>query len=106
MAALDAAAKKHAFASFDDFQDVGANIGLVMDGIDPDTKKYVGAEAMLKKQIAEVQADAKTPAADKKQALAELNDALKSVEPLKNAGNADLVLKYYDKLSAAQPQDK
>ena len=106
MAALDAAAKKHAFASFDDFQDVGANIGLVMDGIDPDTKKYVGAEAMLKKQIAEVQADAKMPAADKKQALAELNDALKSVEPLKNAGNADLVLKYYDKLSAAQPQDK
>ena len=64
-----------------------------MDGIDPQTKKYVGADVMLKKQIAEVQADAKMPAADKKQALAELNDALKSIDPVKNPGNIELVLK-------------
>ena len=103
---LDAAAKKHQFASFDDYQDVAANIGLVMDGIDPQSKKYVGAEAMLKKQIAEVQAETKMPAADKKQALAELNEALKSIDPVKNAGNIDLVLKYYDKLAAVEPQQK
>jgi hypothetical protein len=104
LAQLDAAAKKHQFASFEDYQDVAANIGLVIDGVDPQSKKYVGADVMLKKQIAEMQADAKMPAADKKQALAELNDALKSIEPVKNAGNIDLVLKYYDKLAAAQPQ--
>jgi len=103
---LDAAAKKHQFASFEDYQDVAANIGLVMDGVDPQTKKYVGAEVLLKKQIAEVQADAKMPAADKKQALAELNEALKSIDPVKNAGNIDLVLKYYDQLAAAEPQQK
>jgi len=103
---LDAAAKKHQFASFEDYQDVAANIGLVMDGVDPQTKKYVGAEVMLKKQIAEVQADAKMPAADKKQALAELNEELKSTEPVKNAGNIDLVIKNYDKLAAAEPQQK
>jgi hypothetical protein len=103
---LDAAAKKHQFASFEDYQDVAANIGLVMDGVDPQTKKYVGADAMLKKQIAEVQADAKMAAADKKQALAELTEALKSIDPVKNAGNIDLVLKYYDKLAAAEPQQK
>ena len=107
MAQLEAAAKKHQFASFDDYQDVAANIGLVMDGIDPQTKKYVGAEAMLKKQIAETQADTKMPAADKKEALAELNDALKAVAPVQNAGNIDLVLKNYDKLAAAeQPPQK
>ena len=106
LAQLDAAAKKHQFASFQDYQDVAANIGLVMDGVDPQTKKYAGADVMLKKQIAEVQADAKMPAADKKQALAELNEALKSIEPIKNAGNIDLVLKYYDKLAAAEPQQK
>ena len=33
-----------------------------MDGIDPQAKKYVGADVMPKKQIAEVQADAKMPA--------------------------------------------
>ncbi len=103
---LDAAAKKHQFASFEAYQDVAANIGLVMDGIDPLAKKYVGADVMLKKQIAEVQADAKMPAADKKQALAELNEALKSAEPIKNAGNIDLVIKSYDKLAAAEPQQK
>ncbi len=103
---LDAAAKKHQFASFEDYQDVAANIGMVMDGVDPQTKKYVGADVMLKKQIAEVQADAKMPAADKKQALAELNEALKSAEPVKNAGNIDLVIKSYDKLAAAEPQQK
>lgn len=106
LAQLDAAAKKHQFASFEDYQDVAANIGLVMDGVDPQTKKYVGADVILKKQIAEVQADAKMPAADKKQALAELNEALKSIEPIKNAGNIDLVLKDYDKLAAAEPQQK
>ncbi len=106
VARLDAAAKKHQFASFEDYQDVAANIGLVMDGIDPETKKYVGADVMLKKQIAELQADAKMPVADKKQALAELNEALKSIDPVKNAGNIDLVLKYYDKLAAAEPQQK
>jgi hypothetical protein len=103
---LDAAAKKHQFASFEDYQDVAANIGLVMDGIDPQTKKYVGADVMLKTQIAEVQADAKMAAADKKQALAELNEALKSIDPVKNAGNIDLVIKYYDKLAAAEPPQK
>jgi hypothetical protein len=106
LAQLDAAAKKHQFASFEDYQDVAANIGLVMDGVDPQTKKYVGADVVLKKQIAEVQADAKMPAADKKQALAELNEALKSIEPIKNAGNIDLVLKDYDKLVAVEPQQK
>ncbi len=100
---LDAAAKKYQFASFEAFQDVAENIGLVMDGVDPQTKKYVGADVELKKQIAEVQADPKMAAADKKQALAELNEALKAIEPVKNAGNIELVVKYYDKLAAAQP---
>jgi hypothetical protein len=104
LAALDAAAKKNGFASIDEFQDVGANIDLVMDGVDPATKKYVGADVLLKQEIASTQADAKLAPADKKQALAELNEALKSVEPLQNAGNADLVLKYYDKLAASDPQ--
>ena len=74
-----------------------------MDGVDPQTKKYVGADAVLKQQIAEVQADAKMTAADKKQALTELDEALKAIEPVTNAGNIELVIKYYDQLAAAQP---
>jgi hypothetical protein len=33
---------------------VVSNIGIVMSGIDPQTRKYVGAEAVLKEQIAAV----------------------------------------------------
>ncbi|MGD0641282.1 MAG: hypothetical protein ABSC22_11090 [Roseiarcus sp.] len=106
MAQLDAIAKKYKFASFDEFDNVGANIGLVMDGVDPQTKKYVGADVIIKKQIADIQADKKMSAADQKEALAEMNDALKSVEPVTIAANIDLVVKYYDKIVAASPQSQ
>ncbi|MGO4872508.1 MAG: hypothetical protein ACLPGW_18205 [Roseiarcus sp.] len=106
MAELDAIAKKHSFASFDEFDNVGANIGLVMDGVDPQTKKYVGADVIIKKQIADIQADKKMSAADQKEALAEMNDALKSVEPVQIPANIDLVVKYYDKIAAASPQSQ
>ena len=104
MAQLDAVAKKYKFASFDEFETVGANIGMVSDGVDPQTKKYVGADVLLKKQIAEIQADKKMKPAEKKQAIEELNAALKSIEPVKFPGNIDLVVKYYDKIEAAMPQ--
>jgi hypothetical protein len=44
---------------------------------------------------------------DKKEALAELNDALKApVPPIENKGNIDLVAKYYDKLADALGDDQ
>jgi hypothetical protein len=100
-AQLEAVSKKYGFASYDDYNDVVDNIGLVMAGFDSTTKKYVGSEAVIKAQIAEVQADKKMSAKDKKEALDGLNAALKAPEqPIQNKGNIDLVGKYYDKLSA------
>ncbi|MDO9295676.1 hypothetical protein [Bradyrhizobium sp.] len=102
VAQLDAVAKKNGFASYDDYNLVVDNVSLVMAGFDPATKKYVGAEAVIKAQIAQVQADKKMPAKDKKEVLAELNGALKSPGPaIENKGNIDLVTKYYDKLAEA-----
>ncbi len=102
MAQLDAVAKKHGFASFDDYSNVTDNIGMVMSGIDQASKKYVGNEAVLKAQIAQVQADKKMSPKDKKETLADLNDALKNpAPPIQNKGNIDLVVKYYDKLAAS-----
>jgi hypothetical protein len=47
------------------------------------------------------------PAKDKKQALAEMNEALKTPAPaIENKGNIDLVTKYYDKLAAALQDDQ
>src|ERR1700704_1186507 len=54
-AQLDAVAKKNGFASYDEYNSVVDNISLVLGGFDPATKKFVGAEAVLKAQIAQIQ---------------------------------------------------
>ena len=106
-AQLDAVAKKAGFTGYEEYNTVVDNISLVLGGFDPATKKYVGAEAVIKAQIAQIQADKKMPAKDKKEALADLNDALKSPPPaIENKGNIDLVGKYYDKLADALGDDQ
>jgi hypothetical protein len=105
-AQLDAVAKKNGFASYAEYDDVTDNISMVLAGFDPQTKQYVGAEAVLKAQIAALQADKKMPAKQKKQALDDMNAALKTPAPaIENKGNIDLVAKYYDKLSDALGKD-
>jgi hypothetical protein len=102
LAQLEAIAKKNGFASSEDYNNVVDNISLALGGFDPQTKKYVGPEAVIKAQIAQVQADKKMSAKDKKDALADLNEALKSPPPaVENKGNIDLVTKNYDKLMEA-----
>jgi hypothetical protein len=106
-AQIEDVAKKNGFASYDEYSNVVDNISLVLGGFDPATKKYVGSDVVLKAQIAEVQADKKMSAKDKKDALADLNEALKSpAPPVENKGNIDLVAKYYDKLAAALGDDE
>jgi len=106
-AQLEAVAKKNSFASYDEYNNVVDNISIVLAGFDPVTNKYVGSEAVIKAQIALVQADKKMSAKDKKDALADLNQALKAPEPpIANKGNIDLVAKYYDKLAAIMGDDQ
>jgi hypothetical protein len=101
-AQLEAIVKKNGFAGYDEYNTVIDNISLVLGGFDPATKKYVGPEAVAKAQIAQVQADKKMSAKDKKEVLAELDEVLKSPPPaIENKGNIELVAKYYDKLADA-----
>jgi hypothetical protein len=106
-AQLEGVAKKNGFASYEEYNNVIDNISLVLAGFDPAAKKYVGSDAVIKAQIAQVQADKKMPAKDKKEALADLNEALKQPAPtIENKGNIDLVGKYYDKLADAMGNDQ
>jgi len=98
-AQLDALAKKAGFASFDEYETVSANISMVMQGIDPKTKKFGDPKALIQAQIAEVQADKKMKPAEKKQALEELKQSLAEVQPIKNQGNIGLVEKSYDQIA-------
>jgi hypothetical protein len=106
-AQLEGVAKKNGFAGYDEYNSVIDNISIVLAGFDPATKKYVGTDAVIKAQIAQVQADKKMSPKDKKEALADLNVALKAPAPLiENKGNIDLVAKYYDKLADALGDDQ
>ena len=103
MEQLEAVAKKYKFANYAEFDDVDENIGLVMSGIDPDTKKYVGPDAVIKKEIAAIDSE-NLPPNDKKGQLDELESELKSPpDPVQFPANIDLVVKNYDRLNRVMP---
>ena len=101
IAQFEDVAKKNGFADYAEYNSAVETISVVLGGFDPKTKAYVGPEAVMKQQIAAVQADKKVPAKDKKAAVDEMTEMLKSPPPaIENKGNIDLVAKYFDKLTA------
>jgi len=99
-AEFETIAKEHGFASLDELDDVEANILLVLDGIDPQSKAFAEPPAQIKRRIDEVKTDKSIPDAEKKQALDELNEALKQAQPIQFPANIELVRKYYDRIQA------
>ena len=93
-----AVAKKHGFASLAQYDDVSMNIAMIVSGIDPESKKFTEPSELIKQEIASVKADISVPDAEKKNYLAQLEDALKSAKPIQFKENIALVLKYFDKL--------
>ena len=105
MSKLDVVAKKYKFAGYKDYDAVENNIGIVMAGIDPDAKRYIGVDAVIKKQVADIQADKQISAKDKKDTIDQLNATLPTIPKLQFPGNVDVVVKNYDRLNEAMPQD-
>ncbi len=99
MTKLEAIAKKFGFKDFNDYNTVAGNIALVLDGVDPETKSYVGADKLIQKAIGDVGADKNMPDTDKQSALADLRRQLKALTEVKYKENIALVVKRYDKLS-------
>jgi hypothetical protein len=93
-----AIAKKSGFASLAEYEDVSMNIAMVMYGIDPQTKKFTEPPEQIKKEIAALKADKSVPEAEKREALAQLEAALKDAKPVQFKENIALVLKYFDQL--------
>ena len=90
-AELDSIAKKHGFASFSELDDVAANISIVMAGLDSKSGDFTEPVEALKKELADVTADASIPDADKKELMEELNEAINSTPRLEHLENVELV---------------
>ncbi len=74
----ETASKKYEFRNFAEYEGVANTISMVITAIDPQTKEYADPHTAIKKEIEDVRADKTIPNREKKQLLAELNEALKS----------------------------
>jgi hypothetical protein len=100
-AELDGIAKKHGFASFSELDDVAANIAIVMAGLDQQTGEFTDPVDALKKELADVTANATLSENDKKQLIDELNDAIKTTPPLEHKENVDIVKAHRNEIEKA-----
>ena len=91
---LETIAKSKGFKDFAEYDDVAANISMVMAGIDPQTGNYTDPLASIKKEIEDVTADKTLDEKNKKQMLDELNEALKTTQPVQFPENVEIVKKY------------
>ncbi len=94
----EAVARKNGFASLAEYDDVSMNIAILMSHIDPKTKKFTEPAERVKEEIAALKADKSVSEEGKKEALAELEMALKGAKPIAFKENITLVTRYFDKL--------
>jgi cell division protein FtsL len=99
---IDAIAKKHGFKDHSEYNEVAANIDLVMSCIDPKTKEFTEPPTLLKKELDDVMADKSMPEQDRKQWIDELMERVKTAQPIQHPSNVELVKRYYDKLEPLQ----
>ena len=94
----EAVARKNGFASLAEYDDVSMNIAILMSHIDPNSRKFTEPAERVKEEIAALKADKSVSEEAKKEALAELEMALKGAKPIVFKENITLVTRYFDKL--------
>lgn len=98
IAELEAIAKKHGFASFEEMEVVGANISLVLDGLDPATGAYTDPVEKMKLELENIKADTSIVEDDKKLVIDDLNQEIAAAKPLQFKDNIEVVKKYQNEL--------
>lgn len=98
---LEAIAKKYGFQSFQELDDVAANVSIVMAGLDPESGNFTDPQEALKKELTDIEADASIPAEEKKQLVDELKEAIETTPPLQHPENVEVVKKHRAEIEAA-----
>lgn len=95
---LEKIAKVHGFASFAELDNVAANIAIVMAGIDSQTMAYIDGHDALVKELDNVKNDESIPAADRKQLVADLEEAIATTPELQYPNNIELIKRHYKEI--------
>jgi hypothetical protein len=110
---LDGIAKKHGFESFLDMEAVGANISIVLDGLDRKSGTYTDPVEKMKIELQNIKTDASIPEEDKKLVMEDLNQEIAAAKPLQYKSNIEVVKKFQPELEKltvdgageSQPED-
>ena len=97
--------KSNGFSTLDEFDDVAANISLVLAGLDPQSGQFTEPPDQIKKEIDELKQDKQVSQKDKDQVLAQMQEALKRAAPLQFKENVAVVKKYQKELDEVTPQE-
>jgi hypothetical protein len=104
-AQIEKIAKGNGFGSLDEMGDVGANISMVLSGLDPKTGQFTELPDLIKKDMEELKRNKQMPQKDKDRALAGMQGALKTAAPLQFKENVALVKKYREQLDQILGQE-
>jgi len=102
---IEQIAKSSGFSTLDEFDDVAANISLVLAGLDPQSGQFTEPPDQIKKDIDELKQDKQLSQKEKDQALAEMQEALNKAAPLQFKENVAVVKKYQKQLDEVTPQE-
>ena len=105
VAELEGVAKKHGFATFSEYEDVGANISIVLEGLDRKSGSYIDPVEKMKKELEDIKGDTTIPEDDKKLAIDDLNQEIAAAQPLKYKENVDVVKKHRDAIEKLIPEE-
>jgi hypothetical protein len=98
-------AKSNGFSTVDELGEVGANISLVLAGLDSKTGQFTEPPELIRKEMEAIKQDQQMSQEDKDQALKEMQEALKTATPVQFKENVALVKKYQKQLDEVLPQE-
>jgi len=102
-AQVESILNRHGFKNLDEYNGIANNITLVLEGVDPATKSYIGAAALLRRQLDDIESDSSISPRDRAIASAELKAAMRVVAPVRYPSNIDLVVRNLDAILANSP---
>lgn len=105
IAELQAIATKNGFKDFEEMEVIGANISLVLDGLDPTTGEYIDPVEKMKLELENIEADETIPEDDKKLVIEDLKQEIAAAKPLQFKDNIEVVRRFQSELETLVSED-